>query len=216
MTEKVSFGGKPLIPSKYLEAADLNGRRVTVVIEKIERNVEIRGTGNKKDRKPVFYLRGKEKGWVLNTTNLNRIAEVHGKRAEEWIGKPVVLYAERVESFGSMVPAVRVDVDATREAADGQASSSRANGNGKSARPAPEQSRRPQSAQAAPPQSMDFSADEYAGVGGPGLSEEQRGAFAGGDDEVAALKARLAALEGEPAHDANGVVLEESEAGARG
>lgn len=119
MAEKVLYNGKPLIPSKYLEAADLNGKRVAVVIERIAPRMELQSATGKKDKRPVFFLKGKEKGWVLNKTNLNRIAQVYGKNAETWVGKTVVLYAERVESFGDMVPAVRVDVDATQARANG-------------------------------------------------------------------------------------------------
>lgn len=137
MAEKVTFGGAPLIPSKYLEAADLGGKRATVIIERIQRNVELGGPGKQKDKRPVFWLRGKQKGWVMNTTNLNRIAEAYGKKADQWIGKPVVIYAERVESFGSMVPAVRVDVDATLALMSGN----RASGDGKEPGRAPDEPR---------------------------------------------------------------------------
>lgn len=167
MAEKVSFGGKPLIPSKYLEAADLNGKRVTVVIERINPRIELQSPTGKKDTRPVFFLRGKQKGWVLNQTNLNRIAEVYGSKADAWIGKPVVLYSERVESFGSMVPAVRVDVDATREVFEA-GPSTRANGNGK-ARPAPEELRHdPNTGEV-----HDSSSDDFGGIGPDALTDEE-------------------------------------------
>lgn len=202
MAEKVSFGGKPLIPSKYLEAADLNGNHVTVVIESIERNVEIRGTGNKKDHKPVFYLRGKQKGWVLNTTNLNRIAEVHGKKAEEWIGKPVVLYTERVESFGSMVPAVRVDVAATRNLMKRPTSGSRVNGNGNKPSPAPEEPRHNKTTgEVTESSSQDYSGEDFS-YGPPAMTDETEKQPTDAEREIAELKAKLAAAESrEPGSD---------------
>ena len=167
MASKVQFNGKPLIPSKYLEAADLNGKRHTVVIERIVRGVEFHNRSGGKDKKPVFYLRGHEKGWALNTTNLNRIAEVHGSAADKWIGKPVVLTTEMVDSFGSQVPAVRVDVRATREVFE-RGPSNRANGNGKNARPAPDVSRQRQDA----PREGDSSSDEPFDGGPPAMTDE--------------------------------------------
>lgn len=109
----VTFKGKPLIPSKYLEAADLQGKSVAVTIDAIVARVELKNpTG--KDYRPMFKLRGKEKGWIMNKTNLKLIAEVFGSKADAWVGKTVVIHAARVESFGKTVDAIRVDVDATR------------------------------------------------------------------------------------------------------
>jgi len=110
----VTFKGKPLIPSKYLEAADLQGKSVAVTIEKIVARVELKNPKGEVDYRPMFALRGKEKGWILNKTNLKLIAQVFGSKADQWIGKTVVIYATRVESFGKTVDAIRVDVDATR------------------------------------------------------------------------------------------------------
>ena len=113
---KVTLNGKALIPSKYLEALDLGKSRVPVIIDGIE-FAKMRGDEGD-ERKPLFRLRGKEKGWVLNTTNLNSIAEVYGPKAEAWIGKTVVIYGTKVEAFGEIKLAIRVDIDATQAAAD--------------------------------------------------------------------------------------------------
>ena len=56
-------------PSEYLKAADLKGRNVRVVIER----VEMRDIGD--DHKPVVFFQGHDKGCVLNKTNSNNIAE---------------------------------------------------------------------------------------------------------------------------------------------
>lgn len=114
---KVTFRGKPLIPSKYLEAADLQGKRVAVVIESIK-SAKMPARDNSSDSdevKPLFSLQGKDKGWILNTTNLELIADVYGWEAEKWIGKTVVIYAAKVKAFGEWHQAIRVDGDATLE-----------------------------------------------------------------------------------------------------
>lgn len=112
---KVTFKGKPLIPSKYLEAADLQGKRVPVIIESVHERANLKSDKGDDEDKPLFRLRDKEKGWVLNSTNLDSIADVYGHEAEKWIGKMVVIYATKVRAFGENWQAIRVDVEATRE-----------------------------------------------------------------------------------------------------
>lgn len=103
-----------LFPSKYLKAADLMGRAVAVVIAGIDPRAELQMRGGAKEKKPLVRLAGKEKAWVLNKTNAHLIAEVYGNEVTGWLGKTVVIRAERVRFGGNMVEAVRVDVDATR------------------------------------------------------------------------------------------------------
>lgn len=118
---KVTFKGKAMIPSKYIEALDLQGKRVPVVIDGIS-FIELKGNGKeeKSERKPLFRLRGKEKSWVLNTTNLESIAEVYGHEADKWIGKTVVIYGTKVRAFGETKLAIRVDIDQTQARADAE------------------------------------------------------------------------------------------------
>jgi hypothetical protein len=129
---KVTYQGKAMIPSKYIEALDLQGKRVPVVIESIG-YVELKGNGKSDDaqeRKPLFKLRGKEKGWVLNTTNLESIAEVYGHEAEKWIGRTVVIYGTKVRAFGETKLSIRVDIDATQARAEAEKGGKAAPANG--------------------------------------------------------------------------------------
>lgn len=89
-----------LFPSRYLKAGDLKGKEVTVVIRKIEPRHELKGEKGRSDSKPVVYLsttKGREldKMWVLNRTNAKRIVAMYGPKATDWIGKAVVLRAEK-------------------------------------------------------------------------------------------------------------------------
>jgi hypothetical protein len=102
-----------LFPSKYLKAADLRGQHVTVTIEHITPRDELQMKGGKKEKKPVVTLRGKEKKWVLNKTNAQAIAKVHGAKPSKWVGQVVVLYPTKAMFGGDEVDALRVDVDAT-------------------------------------------------------------------------------------------------------
>jgi len=94
-------------PSKWLKAADLKGKRVTVVIDK----VDMEDVGDKDEDKPVVYFQGKTKGLVLNKTNAFMIAEICdcSTETDDWIGATVILYSEKVDFKGRRVDAIRID-----------------------------------------------------------------------------------------------------------
>lgn len=89
-------------PSKYLKAADLQGRQVTVKMDRAEFEI----IGN--DRKLILYFIGKEKGVVLNKTNANAISKLYGDNTEDWHDQPIVLVDAVVDFKGEMVHAIRV------------------------------------------------------------------------------------------------------------
>lgn len=91
-------------PGKYLKAADLEGRTVRAVIER----VELEDVGD--DHKPVLYFRGKEKGLVANKTNANTIAEIYGDEMNDWIGQPIEIFPSTTDYQGKRVPCLRVSV----------------------------------------------------------------------------------------------------------
>ena len=89
-------------PSNYLKAADLDGRTVTVKIDR----VELEEVGD--DRKPVLYFQGKDKGVVLNKTNANNISAMFGDDTDDWAGMEVQLYSAMVDFQGRSVEAIRI------------------------------------------------------------------------------------------------------------
>ena len=89
-------------PSKYIKASDLNGSSVKVTI----REVRMEDLGD--ESKPVAYFENKSKGLVLNITNSRLIAERLGGETDDWIGKDIEIYADKVPFQGRIVDAVRV------------------------------------------------------------------------------------------------------------
>lgn len=89
-------------PSKYLSAADLQDRTISVVIE----IVSMEEVGD--DEKPIVYFRGKQKGLVLNKTNATTIALMHGEDTDNWTGKVIALWPTQTEFQGRAVPCIRV------------------------------------------------------------------------------------------------------------
>lgn len=90
-------------PSKFLKCADLQGKAVTVKIER----VEMEEIGN--DKRPIAYFYGKEKGFVLNKTNASVIADMYGDDTDTWDGKHITLRPTRVDFKGERVDAIRVE-----------------------------------------------------------------------------------------------------------
>lgn len=92
-------------PSKYLKAADLQGREIVVTID----SVEMANIGDDED-KLVVYFKGKNKGMVLNRTNANMITDIAGTdETDEWHDVQIKLYSCRVDFQGRRVDALRVD-----------------------------------------------------------------------------------------------------------
>lgn len=89
-------------PSQFLKASDLQGRQVTVAIDR----AEYEKIGD--DRKLILFFQGKQKGMVLNKTNANNIAALYGPDTDNWNGEEITLFEAMVDFQGKTVPAIRV------------------------------------------------------------------------------------------------------------
>ncbi len=100
-----------MFSGSYLKAADLQGRRVSATIDRVE--METLGSGSDAEQKPIVYFQNKEKGLVLNKTNGNMIAEIAGtEETDEWNGVKIALYPAKVDFQGKRVDAIRIDYPA--------------------------------------------------------------------------------------------------------
>ena len=68
-----------LCPPPHLEAADLEGKDQTVVIER----VGFGEVGEEKQKKGLIFFEGVTRGMVLNRTNLKRCIALHGNETDE-------------------------------------------------------------------------------------------------------------------------------------
>lgn len=94
-------------PSKYLKAADLGDRSLTVTIDKVAME-NVGQEGGAEEFKPVLYFQGKQKGLVLNKTNAEAIAYVYGDETDVWSGKAVEIFTMMVSYQGRMTPGIRI------------------------------------------------------------------------------------------------------------
>jgi hypothetical protein len=90
--------------NKYLKAADLNGREVTLKIA----SLQMETFGKEADEKPVLSFDRTEKRLALNKTNARTIASMYGKESDGWIGKTITLFPTTTEYAGDMVACIRI------------------------------------------------------------------------------------------------------------
>lgn len=95
-------------PSDYLFAYDLDGRDVTVTIERIEAGT-LTGSGGKTAKKPVAILVGTHKKLALNKTNCATLKMLTGSRnTDDWAGVSIVLYPTTTQMGPDVVDCIRV------------------------------------------------------------------------------------------------------------
>ena len=95
-----------VFPSTYVKAADLQGGKVVVTIDR----VSVEEVGG--EHKPVIYFSGKEKGLVLNKTNAAAITGIYGAETNNWSGSAITLFATQTEFQGRPVACIRVEINA--------------------------------------------------------------------------------------------------------
>lgn len=85
--------------SKYLKAADLQGRSVRVTIEQVNL-LEFEDDEKGKITKPALALKGKEKQIVCNATAVQDLIGAFGPNSDDWVGKDVRLATKHYPKFG--------------------------------------------------------------------------------------------------------------------
>jgi len=97
-----------LFPSRFLKAADLQGREVPVTISHVA--TEQMDGQHGKETKGVVYFRGKDKPLVLNMVNSNTIDAAYGDETDDWGGCPIILYPTRTQFGAKMVDCIRIKI----------------------------------------------------------------------------------------------------------
>jgi hypothetical protein len=99
---------RKLYDKAYIYSYDLEGKDVTVTIERVTRGTLV-GTGGKSNKKPVLHFKGTEKGLALNITNARVIAGLYGGfDSEAWIGKKVTLFPTTTTFGAQTVDCIRI------------------------------------------------------------------------------------------------------------
>ena len=85
--------------SKYLKAADLQGKTIKVTISGVNL-VEFENDDGSKQQKPAIALQGKDKQVVCNPTTVNELMQAYGVDSDSWIGKEIGLSTKHYQSLG--------------------------------------------------------------------------------------------------------------------
>ena len=98
---------KKITNTNYFSSWDLpEGKDMIVRIIEIRQEMIQNAQG--REEKAVAVIEG-QKPLILNTTNMKSIAKALGTPyVEEWAGRKVQLYSEKVAAFGEITEAVRV------------------------------------------------------------------------------------------------------------
>ena len=100
--------------SKYLKAADLDGRPRTVAIEAARTETLKNDRGE--ETKSVLYFKGVRQALPLNLTNWDSVADVTSQDdSDGWPGHKVELYPTTTEMRGKTVDCIRIRAPAQRE-----------------------------------------------------------------------------------------------------
>jgi hypothetical protein len=96
-----------VFPSKFLKAADLGGREVTVTIKDAPLEL-LKSPSGEEQSKVVLYFAGKKKSLPLNRVNWDTVAGICGDDTEDWQGGQITLYPAKTEMAGKSVDCIRI------------------------------------------------------------------------------------------------------------
>lgn len=107
MTNKTHW--KKLTHPDYLGAYALNpGEEKTLTIKSVASELVV-GTDGKKEECIVARFTEDEKPMILNKTNMKTIQKIYKTPyIEDWAGKKITIYTEKVKAFGEVVEALRI------------------------------------------------------------------------------------------------------------
>jgi hypothetical protein len=114
MAEKLPETIEELFPSKWIKCEDLQGRSITVRIERVDFE-DIRQPDGERVQKCILAFERKSKRLILNKTMAAQLGEVCGShRLADWIGHRVTLAPATAEN-GRATIAIRAAPEVVTE-----------------------------------------------------------------------------------------------------
>lgn len=93
-----------LFPSDWMKVDDVGGGTLDLIIGRVVKEQLQNG-----EEKPVVHWKGDtQKPLILNRTNFDLIADLHGDDTDDWKDKPIRLYAGRTQYQGTPMLGIRV------------------------------------------------------------------------------------------------------------
>lgn len=95
--------------SEYLGHWDIpEDKKIKVTLEHLSLEEVVNPASKKKEWKNVFTLKGTEKRFILNATNMKSIASWYGNDPHKWDGKEIELVRALTSLKGETVECIRV------------------------------------------------------------------------------------------------------------
>jgi hypothetical protein len=91
-------------PSNFIGAGDLDGRPVTLTVERVaDPNTVKREDGQKIDKAIIYFAeKPKGPGMIVGKTNARLIRMIHGNDMARWPGKKITIYPTRTDISRAM------------------------------------------------------------------------------------------------------------------
>lgn len=106
--QRALLGGKLLNPCDYLAAVELTGD-LTLTVASVQHEKLFREGLREAEIKPTLSFKESPKKLVLSAReNEDIMCRLYGSVAEEWVGKPVTLYATTTRLGRDTVPCIRI------------------------------------------------------------------------------------------------------------
>ncbi len=83
--------------SKFLKAKDFEGQNLKVVIDRLEEAHFEANDFGPATNKPILYFKGKERGLVVNASNVQILIEAYGSDSDSWSGRQIGLSTKKYE-----------------------------------------------------------------------------------------------------------------------
>jgi hypothetical protein len=100
---------RTMFDNRYLYHFDLPHPSGTVVeIAKVEPHTVEDPRTKTKQLKPLVYFKGVPRGLVFNKTNMKTVGTLYGYKAEDWVGKRIILFVTTTSAGGQSVECIRV------------------------------------------------------------------------------------------------------------
>jgi hypothetical protein len=96
-----------IFQSKFMKAAELDGRPVTLTIKSAPYEV-LKNPEGKEQGKTVLYFHRTKKALPLNMVNWDSVAEICGGDTDTWPGHQIELYPTKTEMGGKLVDCIRI------------------------------------------------------------------------------------------------------------
>ncbi len=96
-------------PGKYLGIIDVDGKEEILFTIRALRQDDVQNPDGGTEQKPVLSFEETDKGLILNRTNADSVAALHGPDVNNWAGQKILLYTEKgLYAYGKKWDVLRV------------------------------------------------------------------------------------------------------------